>query len=80
MLLQASHFFLPIIPLHPVPHPFPPAFPHLSSYPWVIHVKFFGFSIFHTILSTTLKCQLKRRLSKMSISMMTLKITLLFQN
>ena len=37
MLLQLSHFFLPFIPLHPAPH-FPPAFPHFSSWPWVVHI------------------------------------------
>ena len=30
-------FFLPFIPLHPVPH-LPPSFPHLGSCPWVVHV------------------------------------------
>ena len=35
MLLQLSHFFLPFIPLH---LPSPPAFPHLSSCSWVIHI------------------------------------------
>ena len=35
MLLQVSHFSFPIIPLCPVPSP--PAFPHFSSCPWVIH-------------------------------------------
>ena len=37
MLLQLSHFFLPFIPLCLAPT-FPPAFPHLSSCPWVIHI------------------------------------------
>ena len=37
MLLQLSHFFLPSIPLHPVP-PLLPAFCHLSSCPWVVHI------------------------------------------
>ena len=37
MLLQLSYFFLPFIPLHPVP-PLPLSFPDLSSCPWVIHV------------------------------------------
>ena len=32
MLLQLSHFFLPFIPLHPIP------FPHLSSCPWMIYI------------------------------------------
>ena len=37
MLLQLSHFFLPFIPLHPVPS-LPPSFPYLSSCPQVIHI------------------------------------------
>ena len=37
MLLQLPHFFLPFLPLHPASL-LPPAFPHLSSCPWVIHV------------------------------------------
>ena len=37
MLLQLSLFFLPFIPLCPET-PLPPAFPYLSSCPWVIHI------------------------------------------
>ena len=37
LLLQLSHFFHLFIPLHPAPTP-PPAFPHLSSCPWVLHI------------------------------------------
>ena len=43
-------FFLPFIPLHPVP-PLPPAFLHLSSCPWVIHISYLAspFSILFLI-------------------------------
>ena len=37
MLLLLSLFFLPFIPLCPET-PLPPAFPYLSSCPWVIHI------------------------------------------
>ena len=37
ILLQLSHFFLPFIPLWPG-CPLHPAFPHLSSCPWVLHI------------------------------------------
>ena len=37
MLLQSSHFFLPFIPHCPAPL-LQPAFPHLSSCLWVIHI------------------------------------------
>ena len=37
MLLQLSHIFLYFIPLCPA-LPLPPAFPHLSSCVWVVHV------------------------------------------
>ena len=36
MLVQLSHFF-PFIPLCHAP-PIPPALPHLSSCPWVVHI------------------------------------------
>ena len=36
MLLQLSLFCLPFPPLHSVP-PLPPALPHVSSCPWVVH-------------------------------------------
>ena len=38
MLIQLSHLFLPFIPLRPTLPPHPPAFSHLSSYPWVIYI------------------------------------------
>ena len=37
MLLQLSRFFLPFIPVCPVPD-LPPSFSHLSSCPWVVHM------------------------------------------
>ena len=37
MLLQLSHVCLLFIRLHPATL-FPPAFPHLSSCPWVAHI------------------------------------------
>ena len=35
---SCPNFFLPSIPLCCVPPSLPPAFPHLSSCPWVVHI------------------------------------------
>ena len=37
MLLQLSHYFSPLYSLQPYTS-LPPAFPHLSSCPWVVHI------------------------------------------
>ena len=50
MLLRLSHF-PPFIPLHPA-YLLPPAFPHLSSSPWVIHVSSLA-STFPTLFLTS---------------------------
>ena len=51
MLLELSQFS-PIVPLYPVP-PFPPVILPLSSCPWVVHIKFFSFSIAYTVPNIT---------------------------
>ena len=38
MLLQLTHFFSPFYSSPPCTAPLPPAFPTLSSCPWVVHV------------------------------------------